>query len=84
MNKGLKYAQEALEVDPNDGTSWFYMGNAFMSLFFNVKQSAKTLAQAMDAYNRSVSSWNIKTSFFDTSENWFEFFIPGRRQNFEE
>lgn len=62
VNAGLKYAQEALEVDPNDGTSWFYMGNAFMSIFFTVKQSAKTLIQAMDAYNRSESDKSSKSN----------------------
>lgn len=57
INAGLKYAQDALEMDPDDGTSWFFMGNAYMSLFFTDQQTAKTLAQAMDAYNRSVGSF---------------------------
>lgn len=55
VDLGLKYAQEALELDPNDGTSWYIMGNAFISSFFTIKQSAKTLMQAMDAYNRAVN-----------------------------
>ncbi len=58
VNSGLKYAQEALELDPNDGMSWYIMGNAYISSFFNVKQSGKTLLQAMDAYNRAVSNHN--------------------------
>lgn len=55
VSLGLKYAKEALELDPNDGISWYIMGNAFISSFFSIKQSGKTLMKAMDAYNRAVS-----------------------------
>lgn len=54
VSEGLKYAQEALALDPNDGISWYIMGNAFISSFFSIKQSSKVLAQAMDAYERAV------------------------------
>lgn len=54
VNLGLKYAQEALEMDPNDGMSWYIMGNAYIASFFTVKQSGKTLVKAMDAYRRAV------------------------------
>ena len=55
VNEGLKCAQDALALDPNDGTSWYIMGNAFIASFFSIKQSSKVLAQAMDAYERAVS-----------------------------
>ena len=55
VNEGLKCAQEALALDPDDGTSWYIMGNAFIASFFTIKQSSKVLAQAMDAYERAVS-----------------------------
>ncbi|KAK7600916.1 hypothetical protein V9T40_008357 [Parthenolecanium corni] len=53
VSMGVRYATEALELDPNDGTSWYIMGNAFISSFFSIKQSGKTLMKAMDAYNRA-------------------------------
>lgn len=62
ITQGVKYAQDALALDSNDATSWYIMGNAFISSFFNIKQSAKTLSQAMDAYNRAVCFFS--TTFF--------------------
>lgn len=60
VNEGLKCAQDALALDPNDGTSWYIMGNAFIASFFNVKQTSKVLAQAMDAYERAVSELSVR------------------------
>lgn len=78
VSMGVRYATEALELDPNDGTSWYIMGNAFISSFFSIKQSGKTLMKAMDAYNRAVSICFFTVIFYSIFES-YSFFLSNRK-----
>lgn len=54
VEKGLTYAKEAVQLDPQDGLSWGCLGNAHLSYFFQVKQNPKILKLAISAYFQAV------------------------------
>lgn len=51
--KALEYAQEALKLDPTDGTSWGILGNAYLAEYFAFEQNTALLKRALSAYNQS-------------------------------
>uniref|UniRef100_A0A6M2DN38 Putative tetratricopeptide repeat protein 5-like polistes canadensis n=1 Tax=Xenopsylla cheopis TaxID=163159 RepID=A0A6M2DN38_XENCH len=51
--KALEYAQEALKLDPTDGTSWGILGNAYLAEYFAFDQNTALLRRALSAYNQS-------------------------------
>lgn len=55
IEKGLNYAKEAVQLDPQDGLSWSILGNAHLSAFFGIQQSPKILKQCLSAYTQAVS-----------------------------
>lgn len=55
IEKGLNYAKEAVQLDPQDGLSWAILGNAHLSSFFGIQQNPKILKQALSAYSQAVS-----------------------------
>lgn len=54
IEKGLNYAKEAVQLDPQDGLSWAILGNAHLSSFFGVQQNPKVLRQSLSAYAQAV------------------------------
>ncbi|XP_039264737.1 tetratricopeptide repeat protein 5-like [Styela clava] len=48
--KSVDLAKMSVDIDKNDGMSWFVLGNAYLSLFFASDQSAQTLLMAMTSY----------------------------------
>ncbi|KAM9329852.1 tetratricopeptide repeat protein 5 [Gastrophryne carolinensis] len=46
----VKEAKQAVQMDPKDGTSWYILGNAYLSLFFCTGQNPKISQQALNAY----------------------------------
>lgn len=55
IEKGLAYAKEAVQLDPQDGLSWAILGNAHLSSFFGIQQNPKILKQCLSAYSQAVS-----------------------------
>lgn len=55
IEKGLNYAREAVQLDPQDGLSWTILGNAYLSSFFGIQQNPKILKQCLSAYTQAVS-----------------------------
>ncbi|EFA01806.1 tetratricopeptide repeat protein 5 [Tribolium castaneum] len=53
IEKGLNYAKEAVQLDPQDGLSWAVLGNAHLSSFFGIQQNPKTLKQCLSAYSQA-------------------------------
>lgn len=51
INESVKKAKEAVEMDMNDGTSWFILGNAYLAVFFAGTQSEGMIKQCMKAYS---------------------------------
>lgn len=60
IEKGLVYAKEAINLDPQDGLSWAVLGNAHLSSFFGIQQNPKILKQCLVAYTQAVSLKIIK------------------------
>lgn len=54
IEKGLNYAKEAVQLDPQDGLSWAILGNAHLSSFFGIQQNPKILKQCLSAYSQAV------------------------------
>ncbi|KAM6201269.1 tetratricopeptide repeat protein 5 isoform 3-T3 [Rhynchocyon petersi] len=46
----VRQAKLAVQMDVHDGRSWYILGNAYLSLYFNTGQSPKISQQALSAY----------------------------------
>nr|XP_060636111.1 tetratricopeptide repeat protein 5 [Anolis sagrei ordinatus] len=46
----VRQAKLAVQMDVRDGRSWYVLGNAYLSLFFNTGQNPKISQQASSAY----------------------------------
>ncbi|XP_028934217.1 tetratricopeptide repeat protein 5 isoform X1 [Ornithorhynchus anatinus] len=46
----VRQAKLAVQMDVHDGRSWYILGNAYLSLFFNSGQNPKVSQQALNAY----------------------------------
>uniref|UniRef100_A0A6P7G2P1 Tetratricopeptide repeat protein 5-like n=1 Tax=Diabrotica virgifera virgifera TaxID=50390 RepID=A0A6P7G2P1_DIAVI len=65
IEKGLTYAKEAVQLDPQDGLSWTVLGNAYLSSFFGIQQNPKILKQCLSAYSQAnCRGLNTKTAEF--------------------
>ena len=51
----VTYAKEAVEMDVNDGTSWYILGNSYMYLFFKTEQSPKVSIHFIGEGRHSVA-----------------------------
>ncbi|XP_066579055.1 tetratricopeptide repeat protein 5 isoform X2 [Amia ocellicauda] len=51
--KSLDCARQALQLDITDGTSWYILGNAYISLFFSSGQTPQLSQQALSAYTQA-------------------------------
>lgn len=65
IEKGLTYAKDAVNLEPQDGLSWSVLGNAHLSCFFGIQQNPKTLKQCLVAYTQAVSITCFTTFFFN-------------------
>ncbi|XP_015247243.1 PREDICTED: tetratricopeptide repeat protein 5 isoform X1 [Cyprinodon variegatus] len=52
--ESVDLAREAVQLDVSDGTSWFVLGNAYLSLFFTCGQNPQFSQQALSAYAKSA------------------------------
>ncbi|XP_035679032.1 tetratricopeptide repeat protein 5-like [Branchiostoma floridae] len=53
IQESVTVAKEAVQLDVNDGTSWFVLGNAYLSVYFSGDQNLQILKQCMSAYNQA-------------------------------
>ncbi|GCC43937.1 hypothetical protein chiPu_0027743, partial [Chiloscyllium punctatum] len=51
----VEQAKMAVQMDLKDGTSWYILGNAYLSLFFVTGQNPRLAQQALTAYAQAVS-----------------------------
>ncbi|XP_019951073.2 tetratricopeptide repeat protein 5 [Paralichthys olivaceus] len=51
--ESVDMARQAVQLDVTDGTSWYILGNAYVSLFFNCGQNPQFSQQALSAYAQS-------------------------------
>lgn len=54
VQESVEKAREAVNLDIQDGKSWYILGNAHLSLFFSTNQSPAMLKQCMSAYNQAL------------------------------
>ncbi|KAM4611801.1 tetratricopeptide repeat protein 5 isoform 2-T2 [Polymixia lowei] len=48
--ESVDMARQAVQLDVADGTSWYILGNGYVSLFFNCGQNPQMSQQALSAY----------------------------------
>nr|XP_046236336.1 tetratricopeptide repeat protein 5 [Scatophagus argus] len=51
--ESVDIARQAVQLDVTDGTSWFILGNAYLSMFFVCGQNPQFSQQALSAYAQS-------------------------------
>ncbi|XP_026544363.1 tetratricopeptide repeat protein 5 [Notechis scutatus] len=78
----VRQAKLAVQMDVHDGRSWYVLGNAYLSLFFNTGQNPKISQQALSAYAQaekvdSTASCNPdlhlnRATLFKYEENYME------------
>ncbi|XP_071765236.1 tetratricopeptide repeat protein 5 [Centroberyx gerrardi] len=51
--ESVDMARQAVQLDVTDGTSWYILGNAYVSLFFTCGQNPQMSQQALSAYAQS-------------------------------
>ena len=56
VQASMQNAQRAVELDANDGRSWYVLGNAHLALFFFHASAPGHLHRALDAYAQAVRS----------------------------
>lgn len=49
-------AKDAVQMDMNDGVSWYILGNAYLSVFFLTEQNPQILNLALKSYGKSESA----------------------------
>uniref|UniRef100_A0A3Q1LNY2 Tetratricopeptide repeat domain 5 n=1 Tax=Bos taurus TaxID=9913 RepID=A0A3Q1LNY2_BOVIN len=55
----VRQAKLAVQMDILDGRSWYILGNAYLSLYFNTGQNPKISQQALSAYAQAVSIYGL-------------------------
>ncbi|XP_070574963.1 tetratricopeptide repeat protein 5-like [Ptychodera flava] len=53
IQESVEIAKEAVQMDISDGTSWFILGNAYLSFFFASGQNPQILRQCLRAYTQA-------------------------------
>jgi len=53
INDSVQKAKEAIEMDIQDGTSWFILGNAYLAQFFGGTQNKSVITLCMKAYSQA-------------------------------
>ncbi|PSN54645.1 Tetratricopeptide repeat protein 5 [Blattella germanica] len=73
IEKGVAYAKEAVQLDPNDGVSWAVLGNAYLSSFFTVAQNPHLLKSCMSAYQQAAlkyeEEYNLALESFSRAQS---------------
>ncbi|XP_013885052.1 tetratricopeptide repeat protein 5 [Austrofundulus limnaeus] len=57
--ESVDMARQAVQLDPTDGTSWYILANAYMSMFFTCGQNPHFSQQAFSAYVKAETSDKI-------------------------
>ncbi|KAF0687131.1 Aste57867_21102 [Aphanomyces stellatus] len=56
IKTSIKHAKRALNLDIQDGISWYVMGNAYLALFFSSSHSTIDLDRSLAAYTRAEAA----------------------------
>jgi len=69
IHLSLEKAKEAVNLNLQDGKSWYILGNAYLSLFFTTDQNPNLLKQCLSAYSHAYSDDLLKCNP-DLHYNW--------------
>ncbi|CAL8241640.1 unnamed protein product [Merluccius merluccius] len=61
--ESVDMARQAVQMDVTDGTSWYILGNAYVSLFFTCGQNPQMSQQALSAYAQSEKVDRMASSY---------------------
>ncbi|XP_059932672.1 tetratricopeptide repeat protein 5 [Gadus macrocephalus] len=61
--ESVDMARQAVQMDVSDGTSWYILGNAYVSLFFTCGQNPQMSQQALSAYAQSEKVDRMASSY---------------------
>ena len=50
IKESIELAKSAVSLDVKDSRSWYYVGNAYLTQFFDVSKSIEDLERALRAY----------------------------------
>jgi tetratricopeptide (TPR) repeat protein len=53
IEESVSMAKQAVQLDITDGTSWFILGNAYLTMFFAHGQNPSVLKQCLSAYQQA-------------------------------
>jgi tetratricopeptide (TPR) repeat protein len=73
IEDSIEKAKEAVQLDIQDGYSWYVLGNAYQSLFFAKGQNPTVLKQCFSAYKQAEKDL-IMANFADLHYNWSSVF----------
>ncbi|KAG8193579.1 hypothetical protein JTE90_000216 [Oedothorax gibbosus] len=69
MHESLDKAREAVNLNIQDGKSWYVLGNAYLSLYFTTDQDPNLLKQCLSSYNQAFTDDSVKCNP-DLYYNW--------------
>lgn len=69
IHLSLEKAKEAVNLNLQDGKSWYILGNAYLSLYFTTDQNPSHLKQCLSSYSRAFSDESLKCNP-DLHYNW--------------
>jgi tetratricopeptide (TPR) repeat protein len=62
VKRSVDLAKKAVALDVRDGTSWYYLGTAIMTRFFQITQDADCLKMALSAYDKALQNGEGETN----------------------
>lgn len=62
LQDSVQRSREALQLDFNDGASWYNLGNAYLTTFFYRGQHEKDLLQALSCYKKALCDEDQKSN----------------------
>ncbi|GIZ04123.1 tetratricopeptide repeat protein 5 [Caerostris extrusa] len=69
IHESLEKAKEAVNLNIQDGKSWYILGNAYLSLYFTADQNSNLLKQCLSAYSHAFSDDTMRCNP-DLYYNW--------------
>ncbi|XP_022708241.1 tetratricopeptide repeat protein 5-like [Varroa jacobsoni] len=62
LQDSVQRSREALQLDFDDGASWYNLGNAYLTTFFHRGQQEKDLLQALSCYKKALHDEDQKSN----------------------
>ncbi|KFM81128.1 Tetratricopeptide repeat protein 5, partial [Stegodyphus mimosarum] len=60
IHQSLEKAKEAVNLNIQDGNSWYILGNAYLSLYFSTDQNPNMIKQCLSSYNQAYADESVR------------------------